>query len=254
VTFPGSLAFDAWRIGVRFHLRPLRRLVERSRPGAPPSRTWGVSLGPLAVGDRTVRLRSPRIADAPDWRRLRMANRERIEPWWTSSPLSWEQRHTDAEWVSHYLQARRDALAGDSLPLVVEVDGEFVGQCNLEWIDAYTGNAEMGIWLDAEIAGKGLSAVAAACLLDHTFDTLGLHRVTAPIAEGNELAAWGAQHMGMHREGLMVGYLDVGGARRAHHLWALTREDVPAGGMVATMLATAGRPRTPRHEARSDSA
>ncbi|WP_433503796.1 GNAT family N-acetyltransferase [Pseudonocardia halophobica] len=195
-------------------------------------------------------MRSPRLADAAEWRRLRILNRERIEPWWVSSSLSWEERHSDAEWMSHYLHARRAAIAGKALPLVVEVDGRFTGQCNLEWIDPHNGNAELGIWLDEAIAATGLTGVAAAAVVDYAFGPLGLHRLSAPIADGNDLAAWGAERLGMRREGLMAGYLDVGGRRRAHHLWAITRDDLPEGGMLAFATTEASRARGPRRDAR----
>jgi ribosomal-protein-alanine N-acetyltransferase len=229
----------------RFYLRPLRRTVERSVQGS-TRRTWGVQLGPREVVGHRVVLRSPRIADAAQWREARMRERERIEPWWASSRLTWDERHTDARWVTTVLQARREARAGRALPLVVEIDGHVAGQCGLEWISPHTGVAEMGIWMDSRWAGKGISTVAAGMMVDHALTTLGLHRLTAPISEGNVAAAWGAKRLGMRREGTMASFLEVGGKRRDHHLWAITSDCIPPGGFAEAMLAVATEPRAPR--------
>jgi ribosomal-protein-alanine N-acetyltransferase len=193
-----------------------------------------------------VLLRSPRISDAAEWCEARLREQKRIEPWWVSSPLSWEERHTEARWVTSVLQARKDARAGRSLPLVVEVDGHVAGQCGLEWISAATGVAEMGVWMDSRWAARGVSAVVAGMMIDHAMTTLGVHRIIAPISEGNVAAAWGARKLGMLREGTMAGFLEVGGERRDHHLWALTSDRLPPGGLAAAMQVIADQPRGER--------
>jgi RimJ/RimL family protein N-acetyltransferase len=226
------------RAAARFYLRPVRRAIDDARHHA-VRRTWGVRLGPQPVLGHEIVLRSPRVGDAEQWREVRTRERERIEPWWASSPLGWEQRHADAQWVSDLLQARREARAGRALPLVVEIDGRLAGQCNLEWIAPHTSTAEMGIWMDSRWARRGLSPVAAAMMVDYAIFDLGLHRLIAPIGTGNVPAAAGARKLGMRLEGTMSGFLDVGGVRRDHELWALTPDCVPAGGLTAAMLRSA---------------
>ncbi|MCW2722411.1 GNAT family protein [Pseudonocardia sp.] len=230
---------------IRYYLRPLRRTLDRT-VHPPAGRTWGVRLGPVVVAGHSVVLRSPRVSDADQWRAVRLREQERIEPWWASSPLCWEDRHTEARWVTSVLQARREGRAGLSLPLVVEVDGRLAGQCGLEWIAPHTGTAEMGIWMDSRWASTGISGIAAGMMVDHAMNRLGLHRLIAPISEGNLAAAWGAEHLGMRREGVMAGYLDVGGERRDHHLWAITADRVPPGGVTGAMLSAAAAPRATR--------
>lgn len=227
----------------RFYLRPVRRVFDDAR-GHTARRTWGVRLGPQPVLGHEIVLRSPRVADAGQWREVRTRERERIEPWWASSPLTWEQRHADATWIGDVLQARREARVGRALPLVVEIDGRLAGQCNLEWIAPHTRTAEMGIWMDSRWARKGLSPVAAAMMVDHAINGLSLHRLVAPIAEGNAAAAAGARKLGMRFEGTMSGFLDVGGVRRDHQLWALTPDCLPPKGLTSAMLRSAQQPRS----------
>lgn len=229
----------------KFYLRPLRRSIGRTLNGS-ARRTWGVRLGPREVAGHQIVLRSPAIADADEWREARLRERERIEPWWVSSSLTWEERHSDARWVTSVLQSRQAARAGQALPLIVEVDGHVAGQCNLEWISPHTGVAEMGIWMDSRWAGRGVSAVAGSLMIDYAFRVLGLHRLIAPISEGNVAAAWGARKIGMVREGTMAGFLEVAGERRDHHLWALTADRIPAEGLTEAMMAAIRNPRSPR--------
>jgi RimJ/RimL family protein N-acetyltransferase len=233
-----SQMHNVFRVAARFYLRPVRRALEDARHRA-VRRTWGVRLGPQPVLGHEIVLRSPRVGDAGQWREVRTRERERIEPWWASSPLGWEQRHADAQWVSDLLQARREARAGRALPLVVEIDGQLAGQCNLEWIAPHTSTAEMGIWMDSRWARRGFSPVAAAMMVDYAIFDLGLHRLIAPIGTGNAAAAAGARKLGMRLEGTMSGFLDVGGVRRDHELWALTPACVPEGGLTAAMLQSA---------------
>lgn len=214
----------------RFYLRPVRRALT-ARDRTPPA-TWSVRLGPVQVAGRELVLRTPRMSDGPDWCAVRIAERERIEPWWLTSSLSWEQRHTEAAWVSSWLATRRRARAERALPLVVEVDGRLAGQCGLEWIDPFTASGELGIWMDSKIARSGCGVVAAALVVDYAFDELGLRRVTAPVCTANSPAANGCRRLGMVREGTMASFLDVGGQRRDHDLWAITPERVPPKGLV----------------------
>ncbi|QYB03080.1 GNAT family N-acetyltransferase [Rhodococcus sp. USK10] len=201
----------------RFHLRPLRRIHLARRAPA-------LRLGPVVVAGQEVALRSPRLSDAPAWREIRLRDQRLIEPYWVSSALSWPERHTEATWVDECLQSRKAARAGSALPLVVEIDGRFAGQCNLERIDVRTKTAELGIWLDARVTGKGVCAGVGVLLAEYAISTLGLRRVTAPICVDNAAAAKRAERMGLRREGTMASFLDVGGRRRDHDLWAITPE------------------------------
>lgn len=224
----------------RYHLRPVRRGVRRLR-SREADRTWGVRLGPVPVNEHRVVLRSPRFDDAEAWGRIRLAERERIAPWWASSDDTWDERHSAAGWITQVLQMRARARAGLALPLVFEVDGLLAGQCSLEWIMPHMATAELSAWMDPVWARTGVSGVGAGMIVDYAVGTLGIRRLIAPIAVGNTAAMWAVRRMGMRCEGTMESYLDVGGERRDHQLWALTAERVPAGGLTAAMRTAAER-------------
>jgi len=87
-------------------------------------------------------------------------------------------------------------------------------------------------------------------VLDHAFDVLGLHRITAPISIDNEPAARAARRGGLVHEATMRAYFDAGGRPKDHALWAVTADLAPGGGFAApwSMPGTPprGRPRPVR--------
>lgn len=194
------------------------RALSRSRWFGADMRVSGTTKAGLRVT-----LRRPRPSDAAAWRAIRLRDRKRIEPYWQSSELDWPSRHTEKVWVRHCLHARALARAGQALLSVVEVDGRFAGECNLEWIDHNNAAAECGMWIDSA-AGAGVASTALALMVDYAFDELAIFRVSAPISVENAPAAGLAKHIGFVKEGTMRTYLDVGGRRVDHDLWALTRD------------------------------
>lgn len=203
----------------RLYSRPLRRSLHSHR-----SRSSCRRLGPVVVGGHVVVLRPPRFSDVGDWRSIRLRDQPRIEPFWLSSTLSWRDRHTDQAWMEEVLSGRANARAGRSLSLVIEVDGAFAGQFNLERIDNGARSAEIGAWLDSALAGRWIMRAAGMLLAEHAFGPMGLRRITAPVCVDNVAAALAVRHFGMCREGRMASYLDVGGQRKPHDLWAITAE------------------------------
>ncbi|MGV9817260.1 GNAT family N-acetyltransferase [Nocardia xishanensis] len=195
-----------------------------------------VRLGPVVLHGATVLLRPPRIADHGQWRRIRLRDRSLIEPFWSSSPLEWHERHAAKLWVRECLAGRDEARAGRRLAMVVEVDGRFAGQVELISIDTATGSAELGVWVDSEVARHGIGGLAVALLLDFGFGPIGLQRITAPISPANVATSSGAARLGFRREAVMTRYFDAGGARSDHELWALTAAMVPSGGFAAAWV------------------
>ncbi len=192
-----------------------------------------VVLGPVRMHGVTVLLRPPSFHDFAEWRRIRLRDRDCLEPYWFRSPLTWEQRHTAARWVRECLTARAEAKAGRRVSTVLEIDGRFAGQIELVSIDS--GTAELSVWVDAGVARRGTGGLAGSLLLDFGFDAVGLDRITAPIAVTNA-GARRAVRQRWTREAVMAGYFDVGSGRVDHELWAVTSDRVPAGGFAADWL------------------
>ncbi len=202
----------------------------RSHSGIRPKRGPGCpTLTAVSRVGPVVRLRTPRFSDFRQWRRIRLRDREFIEPFWASSPVPWEQRHTEKRWVRECLHLRR---ARHSLGFAIEVDGLFSGQCTLTDLDPDARSAEMGIWIDSALAGMNVGVLAGAMVLDHAVGALGLHRITAPISSDNEPAARAARRVGLVHEATMRAYFDAGGSPKDHALWAVTAASAPPGGFA----------------------
>ncbi|MCP9619412.1 GNAT family N-acetyltransferase [Nocardia otitidiscaviarum] len=198
--------------------------------------TARVRLGPVQLLGSTLLLRPPRFADFAEWRRIRLRDRDLIEPFWHTSPLAWEQRHTAAHWVRECLEAATHARTGLAVSTVIELDGRFAGQVEIGGIDRRARHGEMGIWIDARQARNGFGGLAASVLLDYGFEVLGLRRIVAPISVGNKAAAHGARQVGYVCEARMAALFDVGGARTDHDLWAVTADRMPAAGFTRSWI------------------
>lgn len=201
-----------------------------TQSGSLRQRRGGPVLTAVSRSGSVVRLRAPRFSDFEQWRRIRIRDRVVIEPFWVSSPLCWEERHTEKQWVRECLHLRR---AHRTLGFAIQIDGQFAGQCTLTEIDFRAGSAEMGMWIDSSLGRLGFGVLAGSMVTDYAFGVLGLHRVTAPISIDNEPAARVAQRGGLVHEATMRSYFDAGGRRKDHNLWAVTADLTPADGFAA---------------------
>ncbi|MGW5108648.1 GNAT family N-acetyltransferase [Nocardia sp. NPDC004123] len=202
-------------------------------------------LGPARLHGSTLLLRLPRFADYQEWRRLRLRNRELLEPFWHTSPLDWDTRHSEKAWVRECLEAATNARTGRRIATVIEIDGRFAGQVEIGNIDPQARQGEMGIWIDAQMGRHGFGGIAAGLILDFSFEVLGLERINAPISPGNAAATSGAVQIGFVREGRMRLHFDVGGARADHDLWSMTRAEIPPKGFTEMWTERTLEHRTP---------
>lgn len=189
---------------------------------------------PVSLEDGRVGLRPLRVRDATAWTDVRVRNEEWLSPWEgrpATQPFApWAERHNGAVFAAMLRNARKEARAGRSLPLAVTYDGRLAGQITASTIvrGAFDSCA-VGYWVDSAIAGRGVLTTALAMLVDHCFDTVGLHRVEASIRPENAASRRVVEKLGFREEGLHLRYLYIDGAWRDHVSYAVTREDVPGG-------------------------
>lgn len=185
-----------------------------------------------------VRLRPPRGRDASAWSEVRLRNAAWLQPWEPSSPLSWAERSTGGSWRVMAAALRRAGRQGTGLPFVVEYGGRLVGQVNVSNIvhGALSG-ANVGYWIDAGVAGRGVIPTALALVIDHCFARVGLHRLEVDIRPENAASLRVVEKLGLRREGYYERFLDIDGDWRDHVAFAITVEEL-AG---TTLLARLGR-------------
>ena len=84
--------------------------------------------------------------------------------------------------------------------LVVEHEGQVVGDVAL-WVTDETGaKGEVGWVFRPDVAGRGFATEAARAVIDHAFDHYGMHRVVAELDARNSASAALCERLGMRLE------------------------------------------------------
>jgi ribosomal-protein-alanine N-acetyltransferase len=123
---------------------------------------------------------------------------------------------------------RRRARQGRAMPFVVTWRGEMVGQVTVNGISWGSARwASIGYWIARRHAGRGITPVAVALVVDHLLDTVGLHRVEISIRPENEASLRVVQKLGLDEVGLARGYLHIDGAWRDHRVFQVLADDRP---------------------------
>ena len=82
----------------------------------------------------------------------------------------------------------------------------------------------LGYWMGAPFAGKGLMTEAVGLIVPFAFNTLGLHRIHAAFLPNNTASRRVLEKNGFHEEGYAENYLQIDGRWADHVLFGLTRE------------------------------
>jgi ribosomal-protein-alanine N-acetyltransferase len=198
---------------------------------------WPARLGPLRVAAGVLEARKPKLSDGGAWSRIRRRDRRHLEEWEPTAPGDWDNNNAALAWPGQWSTLRSLARQGLSLPFVVTVDGEFAGQVTVgNVVRGSLCSAWIGYWVGTHVVGGGVATAAAALVVDHCFQAAGLHRLEATVRPENAASVRVLTKLGFREEGLFRRYLDVAGAWRDHHCFALTTEDVP-NGLVRRLVA-----------------
>ena len=189
---------------------------------------------PVSVTEGRVKIRPLRLRDAAAWSESRTRNEEWLQPWEGRQPsvpyATWAERHTPASFAAMLRALRREAKEGRSLPFAVTYDGELAGQVTVANIvrGAFQ-SASVGYWVDGRLAGRGITPLALAMVVDHCFTEVGLHRIEANVRPENAASRRVVEKLGFREEGLHPRFLYIDGDWRDHLTYAVTVEDVPEG-------------------------
>ena len=185
-----------------------------------------IALGPEVLTRRML-LRPLRPSDGPAWQEVR----QRCDSWLTK----WEPRRppgsadavTSRRVFEHRCEARdRERAAGTAVGFAMFYDGRFVGECNLNNIArGAMQSANVGYWIDEQVAGLGLTGEAVVGVMSHAFSTLGLHRVEIAIVPRNGASLRVVEKLGVRYEGLAERLIEINGAWEDHQRFAITAEE-----------------------------
>lgn len=174
-----------------------------------------------AVGVRAIRVRDSRALEHE-----LLAGRSWLSRWETTNPRGTHSFDVRAS-IRRMLAGARN---GWSLPLVMEYNGELVGQLTVAEISyGALSSATLGYWIAERAAGRGVTPTAVALATDYCFQRLGLHRMEICIRPENAASLAVVRKLGFRYEGLRRRYIHIDGDWRDHFCFALLSEEVPEG-------------------------
>jgi ribosomal-protein-alanine N-acetyltransferase len=166
------------------------------------------------------------MRDAKTVERLLLENRAWLRPWEATSPYS--PTSFDVKGMIRSLLRQYDDHSG--IPLLIEYQGEVVGQLNVANIlHGSVSSAIVGYWIIPSVAGKGIMPTAVALTTDYLFEVVGLHRVEIDIRPENAASLRVVAKLGFRYEGFKQRFIHINGAWRDHMIFALTHEEVSGG-------------------------
>ena len=180
----------------------------------------------LAPQGQGLLLRTPVMADFPQWSELREQSRTFLTPWepiWPSDDL------TRSGFRRRLRRYAEDVAEDRAYPFVIqrEDDDALVGGVTLANVRRGIVQAgTIGYWIGQPFAGKGYMTSALRVLLPTLFGELNLHRVEAACIPGNLASVKVLEKCGFAREGLARRYLCINGVWQDHYLYGLLDEDV----------------------------
>lgn len=170
--------------------------------------------------------------DREEWSALRRESSAWTGPWDSTNPypqqaLSYRKAITfqDAE-----------GRAGRLLPWVLTVDGRLAGQVHVFSIvrGAQQGGT-IGYWIAERYAGRGITPAAVAMAIDHCFGVERLHRIEINVRPENVNSLRVVEKLGLRDEGVRRSFLHIAGEWRDHRTFAVTADEVGAGGLVGRL-------------------
>jgi len=207
-------------------------------PGTTPGRTSRQVEGglPRRVPWQDLRLhhgdlllRPIRYGDRKEWERVRERNAGWLRHWEATRPPG-EPEVAPLTFRGMVRDLRRQAQAGQCLPLVLTVHGQFAGQVTVNNIVGGSARfASVGYWIDRRFAGRGYMPLAVALTSDYCLFGLRLHRLEIAIRPENAASLRVVEKLGYEEYGYAPRYLHIDGEWRDHRLFSLTAEQVPGG-------------------------
>ncbi|MFJ1613403.1 GNAT family N-acetyltransferase [Streptomyces sp. NPDC088249] len=159
--------------------------------------------------------------------------RPHVDPW-----IPWATLSTDLASATAVLQRYADRQAEDTARIYgIRLDGTLVGGVMFTKFDAASGVCEIGCWLEADGAGRGLVNRACRALIDWAFEERAMSRVEWWVAAGNTRSIEAARRLGMNRDGVLRRHSPYRGIRHDIEVWSVLAEEwgVPVSGVKAEL-------------------
>jgi len=131
---------------------------------------------------------------------LQCANQAHLAPW-----MPWAEQ-LDRDQASAFLsQAEQQAARDDGVQCAVTQSGRIVGIIGVHYVNRIHLATSIGYWLAADAQGRGTMTLALSALIDHAFESWGMHRVELRAAVDNARSRAVAERLGFVHEGVLRG-------------------------------------------------
>lgn len=160
--------------------------------------------------------------------------RPHVDPW-----IPWATFSTDLASATAVLQRYTDHQAKDTRRIYgIWLEGTLVGGVMFTNFDTASGVCEIGCWLEADGAGRGLVTRACRVLIDWAFRERGMSRIEWWVAAHNSRSIDAARRLGMTRDGVLRQRSAYRGMRHDIEIWSLLADDTPPTDDAATATTT----------------
>lgn len=143
-------------------------------------------------------------------------NRDHLRPWmpWVDGTV------TPADTAAFLKFVRAEYAAGRAFHCNLMYRGTICGGMGLNRIDRAHDKAELGYWISADHAGRGIVTRATHALTESAFRDLGLHRVAIRAAVDNVRSRAVPERLGFAFEGVLRGHERIGDRYLDHASYA----------------------------------
>ena len=136
--------------------------------------------------------------------------------------IPWAETVVDEPTARSFLQRYADGAARDERRLYgLYVDGELVGGTLFRVFDLSCSTCEVGVWLSADVRGRGLVTEAVQAMIDWAMDVRGMHRVEWRCSPDNTASSAVAKRLGMRLDGVLRESFPHRGRAEDVEVWAL---------------------------------
>lgn len=192
---------------------------------------------PVTLEHGDLQLAPLRYAHRKQWHEVRRRNATWLTPWETTDPTGNPPVMSYGSMVRAHNRDGRDAL---SYPWAIfrttHAASHFVGQviaAPVLW--GSMRSTSLGYWVDQAQAGQNIVPTAVALASDYLFTRVGLHRIEINIVPDNAASLRVVEKLGFRAEGLRKDYIHINGQWRDHRSFALTKAELPAGGLLSRL-------------------
>ncbi|MFC5180283.1 GNAT family N-acetyltransferase [Actinomadura harenae] len=132
----------------------------------------------------------------------------------------------DVEAARAYLQNFAETAAADGARMWgIWVDGVLSGGTLFRVFDTQQHICEVGVWLDADVRGRGLVTKAIGLMIDWAIHDRGMLRVEWCCEPSNEASIAAAKRIGFTYEGTTRQGFNFDGRQRDYQTWAILADE-----------------------------